>query len=174
LLVCITVGPALAGGTLKAGVDLLGDHKVSGFGVEIDDDIDASGSFSGEIFESVKERFDIGVGTNLQLKREAEDFRGYFHFHALYALLRARFGTEKIAPYAVGHLGYNFFYGDFDYKGVGFLTGGWYYGLGAGLIIKKHFLFEALYSRNNGNLNLLGAKFDIDYTKLTLNFGYNF
>ena len=54
------------------------------------------------------------------------------------------------------------------------LEGGLYWGLGGGFIINKHFLIELLYSVNNGKAKTLGYEFDIEYSKVTLNLGYNF
>ncbi len=64
------------------------------------------------------------------------------------------------------------------YKGYGMyeadLEGGLYWGLRGGIIINKHFLIEILYSVNNGTGKILGYEFDIEYSKVTLNLGYNF
>ena len=64
------------------------------------------------------------------------------------------------------------------YNGYGMyeadLEGGLYRGLHGGIIINKHFLIKILYSVNNGTGKILGYEFDIEYSKVTLNLGYNF
>jgi hypothetical protein len=166
------------GGTVKLGIDLAGDHEVSGYGLSGSDDVETGFSLTGELFGKVSNIFDIGGGVTIQIPRSQEDFAGDFYFIPLYGMIRARIETETVTPYFIGQLGYNFFDGDSDYKGYGILEadleGGLYYGLGAGIIIGKHFLIEALYSVNNGTGTILGYEFDIEYSKVTLNFGYNF
>ena len=166
------------GGTLKLGIDFIGEHEVSGYGLSGTEDVDASGSFSAELFGKIGNNVDLGCGITLQSPRSQERFGGDFYFVPLYGAIRARFGTAKVAPYFIGQVGYNFFDGDSDYKGYGMyegdLEGGLYWGLGGGVIINKHFLIELLYSVNNGSYKVLGYDFDIEYSKVTFNLGYNF
>jgi hypothetical protein len=181
LVVFFTVNNTFAegiGGTVKLGIDLAGDHEVSGYGLSGSTDVETGFSLTGELFGKVSDIFDIGGGLTLQIPRSQEDFQGDFYFIPLYGMIRARIETETVTPYFIGQLGYNFFGGDSDYKGSGIyeadLEGGLYYGIGAGIIIGKHFLIEALYSVNNGTGKILGYEFDIEYSKVTLNIGYNF
>ena len=166
------------GGTFKLGLDLGGDHEVSALGLSGSTDVEKGFSISGELFGKVSDIFDIGGGITFQIPRSQEDFEGDFYFIPLYAMIRARIETENATPYFIGQVGYNFFNGDSDYKGSGMfeadLEGGLYYGLGVGIIIGEHFLIEALYSVNNGTGTISGYEFDIEYSKVTLNLGYNF
>ncbi|MFH1930930.1 MAG: hypothetical protein ABIN18_04985 [Pseudomonadota bacterium] len=177
-VVLFTMNDTFAGGTFKLGIDLSGDHEVSGYGLSGTEDVETGFSLTGELFGKISNIFDIGGGITVQIPRSQEDFEGDFYFIPLYALIRARIETEKVTPYFIGQLGYNLFEGDSDYKGSGIykadLEGGLYWGLGAGIIIRKNFLIEVLYSVNNGTAEALGYEFDIEYSKVTLNFGYNF
>ena len=180
LLVITTVNNSYAGfgGAIKIGVDLAGDHEVSGLGLTGSEDVEMGLSLSGEIFGTIGNNFDLGGGMTFQFPRSQEDFQGDFSFLPIYGMARWRSSSEKFAPYAIGQLGYNFFFGDDDYKGTGVfaadLDGGLYYGIGGGFIIYKHFQIEALYSVNNGTGNILGIDFDVEYSKISLTFGYNF
>lgn len=181
LVVFFTVNNTFAdgiGGTVKFGLDFSGDHEISGYGLSGSEDVETGFSLTGELFGKVGDIFDFGGGVTLQIPRSQEDFEGDFYFIPLYGMIRARIETETVTPYFIGQLGYNFFEGDSDYKGYGIyeadLEGGLYYGLGAGIIFQKHFLIEALYSVNNGTGEIFGYEFDIEYSKITLNIGYNF
>ena len=182
LVVLFTAHISLAeggfGGTFKLGIDFPGDHEVSGYGLSGTEDVDTGVSLSGELFANVAKNFDIGGGITVQIPRSQKDFEGDFYFIPLYGAMRVRFDTENVTPYFIGQIGYNFFDGDSNYKGYGMyeadLDGGLYWGLGGGVIFNKHFLIELLYSVNNGTGTILGYEFDIEYSKVTLNIGYNF
>ncbi len=166
------------GGTFKVGIDLAGDHEISGLGMSGSEDVDTGISLAGELFAKIGNNFDIGGGVLYQIPRSQEEFEGDFYFIPIYGAMRVKSSNEKIAPYLIGQLGYNFFDGDSDYKGYGMfeadLEGGLYWGIGGGLIIMKHFLIEALYSVNNGTAEVLGYDFDIEYSKVSINLGINF
>jgi len=177
LVVFFTVHNTFAegiGGTLKLGVDFDGDHEVSGYGLSGTEQVDTGVSFSGELFTKIGYNLDLGGGITVQIPRSQENFEGDFYFIPIYGAIRTRFETGNVAPYFIGQLGYNFFDGDSDYKGYADLEGGLYWGLGGGVIINQHFLIELLYSVNNGTAEVFGYEFDIEYSKVTLNFGYNF
>lgn len=181
LFVIFTVNNTFAdgiGGAFKFGFDMEGDHEVSGYGLSWKEDVDQSFSLSAELFAKIGYNLDIGGGIIYQIPRSQKYFEGDFYFIPIYGAMRVRFETGNVAPYLIGQAGYNFFDGDSDYKGYGIyeadLEGGLYWGLGGGVIINKHFLIELLYSVNNGTVEELGYEFDIEYSKVTLNFGYNF
>jgi hypothetical protein len=173
-----TVNNAFAGGAIKIGVDLEGDHDVSGLGESGSADVDMGFSLSAEFFGSIGDNVDIGGGLTWQLPRSQKDFEGDFYFIPLYGMVRVQSSSAKVAPYAVGQLGYNFFFGDDDYKGTGInaadLEGGLYYGIGGGIIINDKFQIEALYSVNNGSADILGYDFDIEYSTISIIFGFIF
>ncbi len=178
LLYFFSANNALAGGVFKLGLDLPGDHEVSGLGLSGTEDVDTGFSLSADFFGSIGDNFNIGGGITYQLPRSQKDFPGDFYFIPIYGLIRIRSASQKVAPYAIGQIGYNFFNGDSDYKGTGIfeadLNGGLYYGLGGGIIFNERFQLEVLYSVNNGEAELLGVTFDIEYSKVTLLFGIAF
>ncbi len=166
------------GGAFKIGYDFEGDHEVSGYGFSGSEDVETGVSLSGELLFHLNNHLDMGFGLTYQIPRSQDDFEGDFNFVPVYGVLRAKLNDSNAAPYFTGHLGYNFFDGDSDYKGTGIyeadLDGGLYWGLGGGIIINKHFLIEMMYSVNNGTAEELGHEFDIEYSKLTLSVGYTF
>lgn len=178
LLVFFTSNNTFAGGAIKLGVDLPGDHEVSGLGLSGTEDVETGFSLSAELFGTVADIVDIGGGITWQLPREQEDFDGDFYFVPFYGMIRVRHTFDQVAPYLIGQLGYNLFYGDSDYEGSGIfeadLEGGLYYGIGGGIIFREHFLIELLYSVNNGEAEIMGIDFDIEYSKISLLVGYNF
>ena len=127
-----------------------------------------------EIFSRINKNLDIGGGITVQIPRSLENFQGDFYFVPLYGAIRVRFDTENVIPYFIGQFGYNFFDGDSDYKGIIDLDGGLYWGIGGGIITNQHFLIELLYSVNNGTGRAFGISGDVEYSKVTINLGYNF
>jgi hypothetical protein len=177
-ILLFTVSNVFAGGAFKFGLDSEGRHKVSGYGLSGTEDVEASVSLAAEFFGPIGNALDLGGGFSLQSPRSQKDYEGDFSFFPVYFAMRVRLLDRDTTPYFIGQLGYNFFFGDTDYKGTGMyaadLDGGLYYGLGGGVIIQKNFLVELLYTENNGSASTVGYDFDVQYSKLTLNFGFNF
>jgi hypothetical protein len=172
------VNNACAGGVIKFGIDSEGDHKVTGFGASGTEDVEASSSLTAEFYSPVANTLDLGGGVTFQSPRSQKDYAGDFYFIPVYFAMRTRFLNKNTTPYFIGQLGYNFFFGDSDYRGTGIyeadLDGGLYWGLGGGVIVNNNFLIELLYTENNGTATTMGYEFDVKYSKVTLNFGFNF
>jgi len=157
------------GGTVKLGIDFPGDYEISNneyFNGTVD--VDTGFSLSGEFFIQVGNNCDLGGGITWQVPHSRSDTEGDFYFIPIYGLIRVRIANDTAAPYLIGQLGINFFRYGWE------VNGGLYYGIGAGIIIKKHFLVEVLYSVDKGSTTEYGADSDIEYSKITLNLGYNF
>jgi len=169
---------AIAGGAIKIGLDLPGDHKVSASGYSGTEDVEFGFSLTGELFGAVSKNVELGGGLTWQLARSQEDYQGDFNFIPIYGLLRVRSDSKKTDPYLTVQLGYNLFQGDSDYRGSGNyevgLEGGLYYGIGGGVIFKNRYLIEGLYSVNNGSGEVLGETIDVEYSKISILFGINF
>ncbi len=180
LLAIFTFNNAFAGAAIKIGVDLEGDHDISGEGLNGSEDVDMGVSVSGEIFRSIGDNLDIGAGITYQFPRSQKDFDGDFNFVPLYGVARLKFSEGKISPYVVGQLGYSFFFGDDDYKGTddfeADLEGDVYYAIGGGAIFNNGFLFEVLYSVSSGTAEIsdFNLDFDIEYSIITIAIGYVF
>ena len=179
VVLVLSASNAFARGAVKFGIDFGGTHEASGPGGTADaDSVQTGFTIAGELFASVNKNVDLGGGILFQLPREIEfggTGAGEFTFMPIYALIRVKSVSDKIAPYGIGQLGWNLLFdGDSDYKGPFSLSGGLYYGIGAGVLIKKRFAVEALYSVNKGEADYLGASADVTNTQFTLNFGINF
>lgn len=157
------------GGTAKLGIDFPGDYEISNnefFNGTVD--VDTGFSLSGEFFVKVGNNFDLGGGMTWQAPHSRNDTESDFYFFPVYGLIRIRTEKGTITPYLIGQLGFNFFIHGWEENG------GLYYGGGAGIIIKKHFLVEVLYSVDKGSTTEYGSDSDIEYSKVTLSLGYNF
>lgn len=175
----ISTNSSFAGGTIKLGFDLPGDHKVSVLGESGTEDVETGFSITGEFFGAINNYFDLGGGLTWQFPRSQDEYEGDFYFIPIYGMMRVRSDSKTAAPYFIGQIGYNLlFEGDSNYKGSGVyeadLEGGLYYGLGGGVIINEHFLIEMLYSVNNGTGDFSGIEFDVEYSKFSILVGYNF
>lgn len=179
LLVFTSANSAFAGAAVKLGLDLNGNHEfsneVGNINYSEDMDVDSGISFSGEIFNSQNRNFDIGGGITFQLPRTLEDSDAGFNFIPVYGMLRLKLENGSITPYFIGQLGYSLFFGDDDYKEFDAdLTGGLYYGLGGGVVVDQKFLIELLYSVSNGTYEVYDEDFDVEYSVISLNFGFYF
>ncbi len=157
--------------TIKAGIDLSGDHDISNGTYSRSDSVDNAISLAAE-YVVIEENFGFGGGISLQNPRNPEGWAGDFYFTSIYGLVKIGSFSEEKSPYFIGQLGYNIFSGDNDYATVS-LEGGIYYGIGVGIISSENFQIEALYSVNNG-VAKSSSDIDVKYTKLTISVGYNF
>lgn len=173
ILSCVVLSLVLLGSTvmakgtleLKAGFDLGGTLESE----TTEEDADSGVTITGEYVVPYKDRISLGGGFSYQL------LRGYdggndakFGFMPFYGL--ARFNMEDTPAYVVGHLGYNTFTGNDDFKGSSDLDGGLYYGFGLGMKMTDKFNGEFLYSVNNGKFD----DEDVKYTKMRLSVGTTF
>jgi hypothetical protein len=178
-VLCLAANHALASGAVKLGIDTQGDHDASGGGVSASTDVDTGISLTGELFTDIDDHFDLGGGISFQLPRSLKgNSSDEFNFVPIYGMVRVKSGSPKIAPYGILQLGYNLFLANSSYKGTASgeadLEGGLYYGIGGGVLLKKHFIIELLYSKDYGKFKVAGVSSDIEYSKITLNLGYNF
>ena len=173
MVVSVSADPGV-GGALKVGIDFAGNHEVSALGLSADTDVGSGIEFGGELYAQPNRNLDIGIGALYQLPREQSDFPGEFSFLPVYGVIRLKTDLQPVNPYIIGQLGYGFFSGDDDYAGPFELSGGLYWGGGAGVIIKDRFIVEGIYTQNNGEAEWMGITGDIVYSKFTLNLGINF
>lgn len=178
LVLMFGLNNAFAGGAVKLGIDFEGDHDVSYDGSTASFDAKSGVSFSGELLAPMNPYVDFGGGITFQFPRELDGWEDEFNFIPIYGLIRVKSPSGDIAPYFTGQIGYNFLLANSAYKtwyGVeGDVDGGLYYGLGGGIIIHDRFVVELLYTVNNGEITFPDATFDVEYTKFTLNLGFNF
>jgi len=185
----------------KLGVDFNGKHETSNSNLFIQgsgnssldgtSDTSSGMSFGGEYVTYVTKRVGLGGGITFQSARGLSDVSGNFSFTPLYGLIKLRTdtGRNNSYEYLIGQLGYNFFSGDQDYRGMGgVLDGGLYFGVGAGVAINR-VQIELLYTEDRGTARDSGYLFDtatnqndiyfnesgnIKYSKLGINVGFLF
>jgi hypothetical protein len=183
----------------KLGLDFLGTHETSNSNLFIEgsgngtiDGTQKTGaglSFGSEYVGYVTDNLGLGGGLTLQSLRGLADGSGNFNFFPLYGMVKLRTTPARgnVYEYIVGQLGYNFFGGDYSYRGGGTLDGGLYYGVGAGIMVHRIQL-ELLYSVDHGSAGNSGYIYDdqnqaydyfkesgdITYSKIGLNIGFLF
>ena len=131
------------------------------------------------------EVFSIGAGATYNFDRGIGVNGGKFSFLPVYvtASLYPLGSTSGFSPYAKGDLGYNISYtGNDQYKWNSpfqtTLTGGMYWGIGAGVKISNMLFVDIMYTAYAGTYHValgpLSADADILYTKVSLNAGVGF
>ncbi len=174
---------------IKGGLDLSGIHKAtypSGL-IRSSDKVKIGfcGAYELIPYLSDKRNYSFGFGSEYQISRGLEMFRGDFNFITFYCFLNISFPGKKqneIIPFLVGKVGYNLFLCDDDYKDKFFVfgampSGGIYYGGGFGIMFGKSLFIEGIYSVNNGKTKHLitdETLLSVKYSKLTIYLGMNF
>lgn len=130
-------------------------------------DVDGGFTLNGEYMMPYKDNMSVGGGLAYQLSRSyTNNAAKEFNFTPLYGLLK--YDMEQ-RTYVMGHLGYNMFAGNDNYKNNAELSGGLYYAAGFGMSMDKY-NGEIVYSVNNGTR----GNYEVNYSKLSLSFGYEF
>ncbi|MDR2192303.1 MAG: hypothetical protein LBO62_05445 [Endomicrobium sp.] len=136
-------------------------------------------SFSAEFFKYISAYIAAGAGASYQIAGSFENLDGKTGFAPVYFALKLRSWPQQpgLYGYAVGQIGYNFFYSDEVFsKNSKIDGGGLYYALGFG-IIYTNYIVECLYGVHSGKVFDLqnGSKeIDIELNKITLSLGYKF
>jgi hypothetical protein len=160
------------------GFDVAGNHTidVEDFGSQ-DYDVGMGISPSVEYMMQYQSIL-YGLGLEYQLQRKIEfdgEELGKFGFIPIYLVGRYQFTLPgTITPEAVAQLGYNIFTANDDYKGDGDLSGGLYYGIGAGVTIQKKYLVQLMYKANAGGWEYSGLNADMTNSQINLGLGYRF
>jgi hypothetical protein len=165
--------------SITIGTDLLGTHKLSGYGAEVDSDTKTGFSFGYEGSYKFSDGVKLGLGYEMQTPRPLENYSGDFKFRSIYMLVNLPISDNKLEPYIIGRLGGGRLYSDSDYSNGAILTGGTYYAIGIGIKLYHKLDFNFLYSINNGTGEYLtgtykGLKGDIEYSKFSIVGKYNF
>jgi opacity protein-like surface antigen len=109
---------------------------------------------------------------------DGEKYNDKFGFTNIYFTVKPKIDLKSdifTSVYGIVQLGYGFF--RLDYDGAPFKPGtknGLYWGIGAGAEIMKNFIFELIYSCNNGTIDFSGHCRDIKYSIFSINIGYKF
>lgn len=173
LLLCAGLVEAGSENIFKIGADVSGNHKVTFSGLSGSAGVNTGFSISGESIADNESGPNFGFGGTYLLPRAQTGTSGNFSFLTLYALLRTN--TKTSNTFLTGHLGYNLlFSGDQSYSGGASLSGGLYYGVGAGYILQGGSQIEVLYSVNQGSASMLGMNISVEYSKVTISYGFSF
>ena len=147
--------------------------------------VDLGSSFSAEIQHAVSDIVGIGLGATYNINRNISGQTGQFSFLPVYATVSVfpLGNIAGLAPYAKADLGYNIsFTGNGAYNAPApfttTLTGGVYWGLGAGIKLMDAIFVDLMFTSYSGTykvaLNPLSTDFPILYAKVSLNAGIGF
>ena len=188
VLVCsmfMLAGNAIAGGTLKLGLDSAGTVNFkdsNGTAASDDYDVNSGMSLAMEGFGTAGNSVDFGVGIELQTYREVKSTSGTsggsFQFVPIYLMMRLHPEMSDFTPYLALQAGFSIFNADDKFKGYSssVTTGpGGHFGFGVGAVMNKSFLMELLVTNDTGVLQVNGSDvLDVSYTKMTFSIGVNF
>jgi len=177
--VLLSAGAAFAdmgnfGGALKVGVDFAGRWGADTF--PSDFDTNEGVSITAEGFYKFTPYVDGGVGVQYMFPREIDGSPGWkFWFLPVYGVFRAHPEISNFTPYGIVQIGYAFHGGNDVYFNGGDTNGNFYWGGGAGMIIKRRFIVEVLYSESRGTGEIApGVDLDVEYRRVTASVGVNF
>jgi len=161
-------------GALKVGVDFAGDWDADNTPVTYD--TKTSWSIAGEGYYKVIDYVDLGGGVQYLFPRKIDTSPNWkFWFVPVYAAARVHPPMTDYTPYGIVQIGYAFHGGNANYFNNLDTSGGFYWGVGAGFIFKRHYLAEILYSEANGSGDVVpGVSTDINHSRWTFSLGYNF
>ena len=91
-----------------------------------------------------------GMGVEYQFPRKIEKSETEFKFIPVYFLFNAMIGENKYKPIISARVGYSFLNMDYGSPTDITFSGGFYYALGGGVKYKENFIFELLYSAQQG------------------------
>lgn len=158
----------------QIGLDVFGETDSDDLG---DADVDTGVSLIGEYKVPVNNsQWSFGGGITYQIEREqdVEILPIEFNTTSFYGL--AQYNVSNNSLYFVGKLGYNTLSVDMPVNVSYDENGGIYYGIGAGYTFGENdkYVFETLYSINNGELEIADNETDVEYSKFTMSLGMKF
>ncbi len=167
------------------GIDAMGNHAYdfSSQSLLNDADYDVSLGISPAIEYLVPvNSFLLGLGAEYQVQRMVdfppEGLDGKMGFIPLFCIIRYQLASQrKFFPELVGQIGYNFMTADEDYlEGDAEVSGGLYWGIGAGINISKIYLIQMMYKNNYGSYDreIDNLKADISNSQLNLSLNMRF
>jgi hypothetical protein len=133
-------------------------------------------SLAGEFLNSLGDHFAAGGGFEYQFSRKVSEDNQKFSYLPLYFIFRSDLpATKKMVPFLIGKAGYSF-YDEPNPVDSFTLSGGIYYGVGAGLIIQKNLVADFMYSCSNSEARSESLNLAVkhQYTKYTMSVAYRF
>lgn len=167
LMLVFAVGSVtLADMTVKAGYDLGGTMSSAGSSLNVDGGLALGFEYTSEMADNLM----VGGGFEYQLNRKPAGSSSGFSFIPLYGLVQYKFDQF----YVVGRLGYDLYNQEAAIPAGASISGGIYYGVGAGYSINQNMVVEAIYGISNASFSYMGITQTASYSKLGLSFGYKF
>ena len=163
----------------RAGLQFLGKHEVSILGISGTADVNIGFSFSPELLYAFHDNFEAGIGLEYQIGRSQTKFPGDFNFASLYGVVIFPLELGPITPFILGRIGYNLFFGDYNYTGPMSLDGGLYFAVGGGISFltfkiadkPRSIFLESTYSQNYGSASYIGYTANVIYSKIDVFLG---
>jgi hypothetical protein len=117
--------------------------------INVTEDVGSGIALAGE-YAYYFDNLGIGGGLMYQFDHKISGQDKTFWFLPIYGLVKYRYPVGDWAPYAIGQIGVNAYYGNESYKSGDSLDGGFHWGLGAGLVWQKKMQLEVLYYEDRG------------------------
>lgn len=135
-------------------------------------DMDMTFSIGTDFYYYAIKSIGMGLGANnifgAKVKNGGSDAK--YEFSNLYFALKPKISFSDYNVYYIGQIGYGLIRAT-DFAGT--IENGMYFGIGVGVEYES-FIFEILYSSNNGKIKSGSDSSDITYSTLALNMGYRF
>lgn len=165
------------GGAIQigAGLDLAGNHEITGNTNSPNSDVATGISPYLELLAQ-KGAYLYGIGVEYQIQRKVDfpNYPGKMGFVPIYGVARYQIPVAGgVKPEVIGQMGYNLLKADDDYTSGADLSGGVYWGIGAGAVSGSYvgqFMFKANYAK----LDYQGDTGKIINTQINLSAGIRF
>jgi hypothetical protein len=168
----------------RLSIDLPGTNTFSQGGASVNGNTDMGFGIGAEYLAQLDRYVAVGGGFEYQFGRELSKVGlvsanfGNFYYVPVYVtgkLFIAKQLAPKYDPFLKLNLGYNVIYGGDDtFKAGASLSGGFYFGIGAGVMLNKYLDLELMYSSYAGEESFSGLSQDDSYGKFGLSVGYAF
>jgi hypothetical protein len=168
----------------RINIDFGGWNTFAQGGTSIDGNSNMGFGLAVEYLKRVNRIYALGGGFEYMFQRNLSKIAansadyGNFYYVPLYVtgkLFISKKEDPKYDPFLKLNLGYNIIYnGDDTFKAGASFSGGFYIGIGAGVVINKRINLDLMYSTYTGKETFSGISQDDFYSKISIGIGYGF
>ena len=161
----------------KMKLKLLGSYDFNNqYWIEDSDEVNINHNASAgiEILPFNNPYFLSGIGVEYQFPRKIKNSETEFTFIPVYLLFNALISENELQPFLSARFGYSFLNMYFGSPTDISFSGGFYYALGGGVKTMENFIFEILYSTQQGLVipPKPFSEYDLYSTMISIKFGF--